>query len=78
VTLIDEDTDEKKVWRIVGESEADASKGKISISSPIARALIGNIKSATVEVMAPGGVRAYRVQKVEWFDDDPRKRQSGQ
>ena len=73
VTLIDEDTDEKKVWRIVGEPEADANRGKISINSPIARALIGNIKGATVEVMAPGGVRVYRVQEVEWLDDDLRK-----
>jgi len=77
VTLIDEDTDEKKMWRIVGEPEADANRGKISVNSPIARALIGKIKGATVEVMAPGGVRVYRVQKVEWLDDGLRKRQSG-
>ena len=73
VTLIDEDTDEKKVWRIVGEPEADANRGKISLNSPIARALIGKIKGATVEVIAPGGVRVYRVQEVEWRDDDLRK-----
>jgi transcription elongation factor GreA len=78
VTLIDEDTDEKSVWRIVGEPEADANRGKISLNSPIARALIGKIKGATVEVMAPGGIRVYRVQKVEWLDDDLRKRQSRQ
>jgi transcription elongation factor GreA len=42
VTLIDEDRGEKKVWQIVGEPEADANKGKISVASPIARALIGN------------------------------------
>ena len=77
VTLIDEDTDEKKVWRIVGEPEADANRGKISVNSPIARALIGKIKGATVEVMAPGGVKVYRVQKVEWLGDGLRKRQSG-
>ena len=77
VTLIDEDTDEKKVWRIVGEPEADAASGKISVNSPIARALIGNSEGATVEVMAPGGVRTYRVQKVEWLDDDLQKRQRG-
>jgi transcription elongation factor GreA len=73
VTLIDENTDEKKVWRIVGEPEADANRGKISLNSPIARALIGKIKGATVEVIAPGGVRVYRVQEVEWRDDDLRK-----
>ena len=73
VTLIDENTDEKKVWQIVGEPEADANRGKISLNSPIARALIGKIKGATVEVIAPGGVRVYRVQEVEWRDDDLRK-----
>jgi transcription elongation factor GreA len=66
VTLIDEDTGEKKVWQIVGEPEADAHKGKISASSPIARSLIGKTKDVTVEVMVPGGFRTYRVQKVEW------------
>src|SRR5215475_4262248 len=77
VTLIDEDTDEKKVWRIVGEPEADANKGRISINSPIARALIGRTKGDAVEVMAPSSVRVYRVQKVEWLEDDLRNRQSG-
>jgi transcription elongation factor GreA len=74
VTLIDEDTGEKKVWQIVGEPEADVHKGKISVSSPIAQSLIGKSKGVTVEVMAPGGVRAYKVQKVEWVDDGLRKR----
>src|SRR5260370_29477534 len=46
VTLIDEDTDEKRVWQIVGEPEADAKKGKISVASPLARALIGKTKGA--------------------------------
>src|SRR5215471_21133531 len=68
VTLIDEDTGGKKVWQIVGEPEADAHEGKISVSSPIAQSLIGKTKGVTVEVMAPGGVRAYKVQKVEWVD----------
>jgi transcription elongation factor GreA len=66
VTVIDEDTKEKQVWQIVGEPEADAKKRKISIFSPLARALIGKTKNATVEVMTPGGVRAYQVAKVEW------------
>src|SRR5579871_5360990 len=47
VTLIDEDTGKKKVWQLVGEPEADASKGKISVTAPIARALIGKSKGAT-------------------------------
>ena len=66
VTLIDEDTEQKKVWQIVGEPEADAKKGRISITSPLARALIGKKKGASVEVVAPGGAKAYEVAKVEW------------
>jgi transcription elongation factor GreA len=66
VTLIDEDTEEKKIWQIVGEPEADAKSGKISITSPLARALIGKAKGANVEVVTPGGAKAYEVKKVEW------------
>jgi len=66
VTLIDEDTEEKRVWQIVGEPEADAKHGKISITSPLARALVGKKKGASVEVVAPGGAKAYEVVKVEW------------
>jgi transcription elongation factor GreA len=66
VTLIDEDTDEKRVWQIVGEPEADAKKGRISITSPLARALIGKAKGASVEVVTPGGAKADEVKKVEW------------
>jgi transcription elongation factor GreA len=66
VTLVDEDTEEKKVWQIVGEPEADAKKGKISVTSPLARALIGKTKGTSVEVVTPGGAKAYEVKKVEW------------
>ena len=66
VTLVDEDTDEKRVWQIVGEPEADAKKGRISIASPLARALVGKKKGAQVEVVTPGGAKAYEVLKVEW------------
>ena len=66
VTLIDEDTEKKTVWQIVGEVEADAKKGRISITSPLARALIGKKKGSTVEVVAPGGAKAYEITKVEW------------
>jgi transcription elongation factor GreA len=66
VTLIEEDTGEEKIWQIVGEPEADAHTGKISIGSPIARSLIGKTKGDTVEVITPGGNRTYRIQKVEW------------
>jgi transcription elongation factor GreA len=66
VTLVDEDTEQKKVWQIVGEPEADAKKGRISITSPLARALIGKKKGTSVEVVAPGGAKAYEITKVEW------------
>jgi transcription elongation factor GreA len=66
VTLIDEDTDKKAVWQIVGEPEADAKAGKISITSPLARALVGKKKGANVEVVTPGGAKAIEVVKVEW------------
>ncbi len=66
VTLVDEDTEEKKVWQIVGEPEANAKDGKISITSPLARALIGKAKGASVEVNTPGGAKAYVVKKVDW------------
>src|SRR6201989_3507524 len=66
VTLIDEDTDKKAVWQIVGEVEADIKKGKISLASPLARALIGKKKGASVEVNTPGGAKAYEVTKIEW------------
>ena len=66
VTLVDEDTDKKQVWQIVGEPEADAKAGRISITSPLARALIGKKKGASVEVVAPGGAKAYEITKVDW------------
>ena len=66
VTLVDEDTDEKRVWQIVGEPEADAKKGRISITSPLARALIGKAKGANVEVVTPSGAKAYEIKKIEW------------
>jgi transcription elongation factor GreA len=66
VTLIDEDTDEKRVWQIVGEPEANAKEGRISVTSPLARALIGKPKGASVEVVTPGGAKAYEVKKIEW------------
>jgi len=64
VTLIDEDTDDKKVWQIVGDLEADVKERKISVSSPIARAVIGKAKGESVEVVAPGGARTFEIAKV--------------
>ena len=64
LTLIDEDTEEEKIYQIVGESEADVKSGKVSITSPIARALIGKKVGDTVEVNTPGGGKSYEVLKV--------------
>ena len=51
---------------VVGEPEADAKKGKISITSPLARALIGKAKGTSVEVVTPSGAKAYAIKKIEW------------
>ena len=74
VTLIDKDTGNKRVWQLVGEPEADANKGRISVTSPIARALIGKTKGATVEVETPGGAKVYEVQQVEWLEQRSKNR----
>jgi transcription elongation factor GreA len=66
VTLVDEDTEDKVKYKIVGDLEASVKDGKISISSPIARALIGKTKGDTVEVTTPKGSRSYEILKVEW------------
>lgn len=66
VTLVDEDTEEKVKYKIVGDLEANVRDGKISISSPIARALIGKSKGDSAEVTTPKGPRSYEVLKVEW------------
>lgn len=66
VTLIDEDTEEKVKYKIVGDLEASVKDGKISISSPIARALIGKSKGETAEVTTPRGARSYEVVTIEW------------
>ena len=64
VTLIDEDTEQEKVFQIVGESEADVKGGKVSISSPTSRALIGKKVGDSVEVNTPGGGKSYEILKV--------------
>ncbi|MCH2456730.1 transcription elongation factor GreA [Henriciella marina] len=66
VTLIDADTEKEVTYRIVGEDEADISKGKVSIQSPIARALIGKTVGDEAEVAAPGGARVYEIENVEF------------
>lgn len=66
VTLIDVDTEEEKVYKIVGDDEASIELGKVSISSPMARALIGKEEGDEAEVSAPGGAKAYEIAKVEF------------
>jgi transcription elongation factor GreA len=66
VRLLDEDSEEKVAYKIVGEDEADVRQGKVSIASPIARALIGKEEGDVVEVAAPGGAKSYEILKVEW------------
>lgn len=67
VTLIDEDTEEEKIWQIVGDFEADVKERKISVSSPIARAVIGKEEGDVVEVAAPGGAKSYEIGKVQFI-----------
>ena len=66
VSLVDEDTEEEARYQIVGEHEADVKAGRVSITSPIARAIIGKEAGDLVEVNTPGGVKAYEITKVEW------------
>jgi len=67
VSVLDEDTEEESTYKIVGDDEADVKSGKISLSSPIARALINKEVGDVVEVNAPGGVKSYEILKVAWL-----------
>ncbi len=67
VVLVDDDTEEEKTYQIVGDQEADVRSGRISISSPIARALIGKEVGDAIEVNAPGGARGYEIVKVNFI-----------
>lgn len=67
VSLVDEDTEEEVSYKIVGEHEADVKQGKISITSPIARALIGKSAGDTAEVVTPGGGKVYEILKVKFI-----------
>jgi len=66
VTLLDEDSGDKSKYKIVGEDEADVRAGKVSVASPVARALIGKEEGDVVEVMAPGGAKSYEIVKVKF------------
>ncbi len=66
VTLSDEDSGDKVKYKIVGEHEANVREGKISVNSPIARALIGKSKGDSAEVTTPRGARSYEILKIEF------------
>lgn len=66
VTLANEDTEEKITYQIVGADESDIRSGLLSIQSPLARALIGKAKGESVEVVTPGGARAYEILAVAY------------
>ena len=66
VELEDEDSGERVTYQIVGEDEADLKQGRINVSSPIARALIGKAPGDVAEVQAPGGVRSYEIIAVRY------------
>ena len=67
VTYVDEDTEEEKTYQVVGDPEANASEGRISISSPIARAMIGKGEGDSFEVSAPGGAKSYEILKIRYL-----------
>jgi transcription elongation factor GreA len=66
VTLVDEDTEEKTTYQIVGEDESDIKTKRLSVTSPLARALIGKEVGDSVEVSTPGGSKVYEIVKVQF------------
>ena len=66
ITLVDEDTEDEVKYQIVGEMEGDVKKGKISVTSPLARAMIGKTVGDSVEVNTPGGGKSYEILKVSF------------
>jgi len=66
VTIANEDTDEESTYQIVGEDEANVKEGKISVTSPIARAMIAKEVGDVFEVIAPGGAKGYEILKIEY------------
>lgn len=66
VELIDEDTEEKRQYQIVGEAEADIERGLLNMRSPLARALIGKDEGDSIEVNTPGGQRSYEILAIRY------------
>ena len=67
VVVVDEDTDEEKKYQIVGDYEADIEKNKISLSSPLAKSLIGKEVGDTAEYMAPGGKKSFEILEIDYI-----------
>lgn len=67
VKVLDEDTEEEHVYKIVGEDEADVKSGKISIASPVARAMISKEAGDVVEVTTPSGIKSLEILSVDWI-----------
>ena len=67
IIIVDEDTDEKKTYQIVGEAEADIERGMLNIRSPLARALIGKDEGDSVEVKTPGGIKSYEILSIRYL-----------
>lgn len=67
ITMIDEDTEEEHIYKIVGEDEADVKSKRLSVASPLARALIGKKVGDVAEFAAPGGLKSYEITRVEWL-----------
>lgn len=65
VTILNVETDEERVYQIVGEDEADIKAGKISVTSPIARGLVGKAEGDVVQIITPSGLVEYEIDKVE-------------
>ena len=66
VTVVDEDTTDVARYQIVGEHEADVKRGRLSLTSPLARGMIGKEVGDVVEINTPGGVKSYEILKLEW------------
>jgi transcription elongation factor GreA len=67
VRVVDEDTEDERAYQLVGENEADVKQGKVSITSPLARALIGKKVGDTVEVNTPGGGKSYEILQIDFI-----------
>ena len=66
VTVVDEDTEDESRYQIVGEHEANIKLGRLSLTSPLARGMIGKEPGDVGEVITPGGVKSYEILKVDW------------